>query len=219
MKFAVIIPSHNEAKYIGRVLKKTIPFCPTVIVVDDGSHDSTAKIARRYTPHVLSHATNLGKGAAMKTGADYAFETLSMHAIIYIDADDQHDPTQIPHFVKKLAKHDVVFGVRGVGASMPTVRYLGNKFASILLNILFGGYIEDIPSGYKAIRRRAYESIKWSSTGYAVETEIAVRVLQKKLPYATVGIEVIYHDHDKGMTILDAFRIAGNLFLWKTGIE
>ncbi len=218
MRVAIVIPGHNEAKYIARVLKKTRKYSQLIIYVDDGSTDSSLTIAKRYTPHTLHHSINLGKGAAMKTGAEYAFGTLGAAAVIFMDADDQHDPAEIPHFESKLRKADVVFGVRGIGTSMPMVRYLGNKFASVMLNVLFGGYVEDIPSGYKAIKKSAYAHVRWKSVGYEVETEIAARVLKNHVRFSSVPIEVVYHDNDKGMTILDAFHIATCLVQWRVGL-
>lgn len=87
-----------------------------------------------------------------------------------------------------------------------------------MLNVLFGGYVEDIPSGYKAIKKSAYTHVRWKSVGYEVETEIAARVLKNHVRFSTVPIEVVYHDNDKGMTILDAFHIATCLVQWRVGL-
>lgn len=218
MKTCVVIPGHNEQGYIAAVLRKVSTFTKDVIYVDDGSTDSSAQLALRQTRHVLIHAVNLGKGAAMKTGALYAFDNLHANAVIFLDADDQHDPAHIPEFAKALEKYDVVFGVRGVGTSMPLARYMGNKMASIFLNLLYGRYIDDIPSGYKAITKNAFEKIAWVSTGYEVETEIAVRTVQKQLSLTCIPIKAIYHDTDKGMTLLDALHICRCLVEWRIGI-
>ncbi len=218
MKCAVVIPGFNEEHYLARVLKKVKKFSRLVVYVDDGSVDKSAYIASKFTSHVLTHEVNLGKGAAMKTGAEYAFSILKADAVIFMDADDQHDPREIPRFEERLAKVEVVFGVRTMGPSVPMLRYMGNKLASVLLNNLFGAYIEDIPSGYKAFTKRAYKKIVWDSTGYEVETEIAVRVLKNKLKFASLGIEAIYHDTDKGMTLLDAMHISTCLMRWRFGL-
>ncbi len=113
----VVIPGYNEATYIGRVLKKAKKITPNLIFVDDGSTDRSAAIARKYTPHVLKHKINLGKGAALRTGCDYAFGKLKAVAIVIMDADDQHDPSELPlFFVKFNQGFDVVFGVRSIMA-------------------------------------------------------------------------------------------------------
>lgn len=218
MNVFIIIPGHNEQEYVSTVLSKVKAIHPHLIFVDDGSTDTTAALAKAHTKHVLIHETNLGKGAALKTGCEYAFTTLKADAVIFMDADDQHDPKEIPKFIAQLANYDVVFGVRKMGANMPLSRFLGNKFASVLLNILYGGYIPDIPSGYKALTAAGYRKVKWKSSGYEVETEIAMRVTKEQVPYAMIEIEAIYHDTDKGMTLIDGIHICRCLLEWKVGL-
>lgn len=216
MKIFVVIPGHNEEEYLAVVLKKVKAITKNIIYVDDGSRDSSVKIAHRYIDHVLVHESNLGKGAALTTGCEYAFSTLEADAVIFMDSDDQHDPLEIPHFVNKLqGGAELVFGVRREGPYMPALRFFGNKLASVLLNLLFGSYIPDIPSGYKALSKKAYRKVKWHSSGYEVEAEIAARTAKQKLSFAVVEINPIYHDADKGFTLLDAIRIAFRLIQWK----
>ncbi len=215
MKCSIIVPGHNEEEYIGRFLQKLRNLELPIVCVDDGSSDRTLAIAKNYATYTLSHAINLGKGAAMKTGAEFAFEKLGMDAVIFMDADDQHDPKEIPKFIKALQTSDVVFGVRTMGGETPLLRFLGNKLVSVLLNLLFGSYIPDIPSGYKALTKKGYQIASWKSLGYEVETEIAMRVARSKARFVTVAIESIYHDTDKGMTLLDAVRICLSLLEWR----
>lgn len=214
----VVIPGFNEAAYLDRVLKKVSSYTKNIIFVDDGSEDASYKIALKYTPHVLSHQTNIGKGAAMLTGAEYAFNNLDAQAIIFMDSDDQHDASHLPDFMRLLSTSEIVFGIRNMGASMPLTRFLGNKIASVFLNILYGVYIADIPSGYKGMTKKAFKKIKWASSGYEVETEIAVRVAQHKIPFGLLEIKAIYHDTDKGMTLLDALHISYCLIQWRLGL-
>jgi glycosyltransferase involved in cell wall biosynthesis len=219
MNIFVIIPGFNEQTYLGKVLDKVTKLVgKKVIYVDDGSTDSSAKVASKYTSHVLVHETNLGKGAALLTGCEYAFHSLKADAVIFMDSDDQHDAEHLPEFIALLNKYDVVFGVRNLGANMPLLRFLGNKFASVLLNVLYGAYIADIPSGYKALTHKAFKKVKWKSSGYEVETEIAVRVAQHKIPFGIVEIKSIYHDTDKGMTLIDALHITFSLLQWRIGL-
>lgn len=216
MKIFVVIPGHNEEQYLATVLKKVQKVTRNIIFVDDGSKDTSAKIARRYIDHVLVHETNLGKGAALTTGCEYAFGELGADAVIFMDSDDQHDPKEIPKFVKALEGNaELVFGVRREGPYMPALRFIGNKFASVALNFLFQMYIPDIPSGYKALTRKAYKKVRWNSSGYEVEAEIAARTAKQRLPFAVVEIDSIYHDTDKGMTVLDALHIGVRLLQWK----
>ncbi len=214
----VIIPGFNESQYLDRVLQKVSAVTKNIIFVDDGSQDGSREIAKKYTSHVLSHETNLGKGAAMLTGAQYAFGTLRADAIVFMDSDDQHDPSHLPEFSRELEKYEIVFGTRAMGANMPLSRFLGNKFASVILNVMYGVYIADIPSGYKGMTKKAFKKVEWKSSGYEVETEIALRVAQHKIPFGMVEIKAIYHDTDKGMTLLDALHITLSLVQWRLGL-
>ena len=211
----IIIPGINEEKYIATVLKKVLKQTKNIIVVDDGSTDTMPELARKYTPHVLIHSVNLGKGAALKTGCEYAFNKLGAQAVIIMDADDQHDPEELPLFFKALTTSDIVFGVRSFDTKMPLARIIGNRLASVAIYFLFGEYIPDIPSGYKAFTKKAYKKIVWDSTDYSVEMEIAAKTAKFKIKFMTIPIETIYHDFERGMTILDTIRMITKIFSWR----
>jgi glycosyltransferase involved in cell wall biosynthesis len=211
----VVMPAYNESHYIGRVLSKLRKVTPYFLVVDDGSRDQTASIAKRYSQHVLVHPVNLGKGAAMLTGCEYAFKKLNASAVILMDSDDQHDPKIIPHFIDKLNQGaQVVFGVRSL-VTLPGMRRVGNLFASLFVWLLFGKYYPDIPSGYKALTKQAYKHLKWNSSGYHVEMEITTRAAKANLSEAQVEIPTIYHNYDKGMTLLDTLDMFFHLLSWR----
>ena len=219
LKIFVIIPAFNEQKYIDRVITKVKKYTDNIIVIDDGSSDNTFEIAKKLSPHALRHDLNLGKGAAMKTGCEYAFEHLDADAVIFVDSDDQHDPKHIPEFIDKLSNgNDLVFGVRKFSKNMPRFKIFANTFASLLIKWLFGKYIPDIPSGYKALSKKAYKKIQWNASDYGVELEIAVRTVKHKLPYTIVNIDTIYHDYDRGFTAIDAIKIAAKLVEWRISL-
>lgn len=185
------------------------------MVVDDGSVDKTSEIAEGKGVEYLTHMVNLGKGAALKTGCDYAFKKLGADAVIIMDGDDQHVAGDIKLFEKALKDGaQVVLGVRQMDAKMPLMRILGNKSMSILINLLFGRYIADIPSGFKAMTKSAYKTLIWHSSGYEVETEIAVRIAKSKLAYAEVPISTVYNGKDYGFNLLDAGKILLKLPYW-----
>lgn len=211
----VIVPAYNESEYLDKVLPKLSSQWKQFILVDDGSSDDTSKIAHRYTPHVLIHQINLGKGAALKTGCEYAFNELQATDVVFFDADDQHDAKYIADMVTLLDTVPVVFGVRAFNNQMPLLRIMLNRVASIITLIFFGQYIPDIPSGFKALSKSAYQKIKWTSSDYSVEMEIAARVAQYKIPFEVVNIPTIYHDLDRGMTLLDILHMAFNVITWK----
>ena len=142
MKIFVVIPRFNEEKYIEKVLHDILKITKNIVYVDDGSYDKSAIIAKKHLKDVLVHEVNLGKGAALKTGCEYAFQKLSADAVVFMDSDGQHSSLDLERFFKKLKRGiQVVFGVRKFSPTMPLVRFLGNKSVSILLNILFHKYI------------------------------------------------------------------------------
>ena len=101
MKTIIIIPCHNEEKNISKVVFDSLKYSPHVLVVDDGSTDKTPQNAKESGATILKHIINLGKGAAAKTGCDYAYEK-GFDSVILIDGDGQHDPCEIPRFVEQL---------------------------------------------------------------------------------------------------------------------
>ncbi len=212
----VIIPAFNESEYIARVLKAMNRTGFRYLVVDDGSTDRTAVIARRYNKQVITHRINLGKGAALKTGCEYAFSTMSAKAVIFMDSDAQHNPAELDLFLTELVKGaQVVLGVRAFDASMPWIKITGNRLASVLVYWLYGTYIPDIPSGYKAMTKWAYQRLKWNSRDYRIELEIAVNLIKQKMPFTTVSIQTIYLDFNRGFHLLDALQMGFDLISWR----
>lgn len=213
----VIVPAFNEAAYIERVLQKLLSHWNNVIVVDDGSSDRTSVLAKMYTEHVLTHEINLGKGAALKTGCEYAFDELGAVAVVFFDADDQHDASYVPQIISLLKNAPVVLGVRAFNNQMSLLKIALNRVASMITLVFFGQYIPDIPSGFKAIAKSVYKKINWSSSDYLVEVEIAARIAKYEIPFATISIPTIYHDLDRGMTVLDIVHVAGKVLSWRFG--
>lgn len=219
MKIFIVIPLYNEARHIGHVLKTISKYKLETVVVDDGSTDTGPKIVNRYGVHLLSHKVNLGKGAAMKTGAEFAFEK-GAGAVIFMDSDGQHLATDLPKFVKAINayRYDLVFGSRNLNLGVPLVRYLGNKIASVICAFLFGPYISDSICGFRAITRMGYKKIKWNATGYGVEIEMIARAGKNGVRYIEVPVEVVYINDVKGVTILDAFGILAEVVKLKLTI-
>lgn len=214
----IVIPGYNEHKYISTVLAKVRSFHNQVIYVDDGSTDNSAEIALQATPNVLVHPINLGKGAALKTGCDYAFEVCDADAVIMMDADDQHDPAHIPTFIQALQEgNPLVLGIRD-HQQMPFFRRAFNQLSSELVKYLYGQYVPDIPSGYKAFTKDAYQQLRWEAKTYEVEMEIAVRAAKMHVSFVTLPIATIYHDFSRGMTMLDVLSALGHIITWRIGL-
>jgi glycosyltransferase involved in cell wall biosynthesis len=218
MNIFIVIPAFNEEKRIGDVIRELNKFKLPIIVVDDGSTDNTLSECQMSNVkcQILRHKVNLGKGAAMKTGAEASFQ-LGADAVVFIDSDGQHKSKNLPNFIKALKrdKFDVVFGSRNLSHGVPLVRYLGNKFASLLVSFLFGIYVSDFLCGYRAVTKDAWEKMDLESTGYAIETEMVIKTKKHDLRHCEVPVETVYYDEVKGVTILDAFSILFEVLRWR----
>ena len=222
MKIVIVIPLYNEKKHIKDVLMDVAKTKYPIIVVDDGSSDNSNSIVKGMKIKnltLLKHEINLGKGAAMKTGADFAFEN-GANAVVFMDSDGQHLAHDLSKFVIALEtnKYDLVLGTRNYNYGVPLVRFLGNKLASVVVAFMFGTYVSDLLCGFRAITKAGYEKTKWESDGYGVETEMVARIGKNKIRFCEVPVETIYHDKVKGVTILDAFGIFGQVVKWKLTI-
>lgn len=211
----VVIPGWNEEKYLDKLLKKVQKYTRKIIFVNDGSSDQSSKVASKYSRHVLNHEVNLGKGAALKTGCQYAFQKLKADAVVLMDADGQHDPKELPLFFAALKRAHLVLGTRDTSKNMPVLRATWNRSISFLIYLFFRIYIKDIPCGYKAFTKKVYPLIEWESTNYAIEVEVAVRIGKHKIAYSVLPIATIYQDTNRGMTMLDVLGIMFQIINWR----
>lgn len=216
MRIFIVIPAFNESKRIEQVLEDIKDTGFPVIVVDDGSTDFTFEKAKKHNVKVLRHKINLGKGAAIKTGCEAAF-SMGADAIIMMDSDGQHKAEDLPKFAEKIqsGKFDVVFGSRNMNLGVPLVRFLGNKFASVLITLLFKTYVSDLICGYRAVTKKAYIQMELKSSDYGIETEMVIKTAKLKLRYCEIPVKTLYYDKFKGVTILDAFGVLLNVIKWR----
>ncbi len=169
-KFSVVIPAKNEASAIGLVIKSAIdmPGCCEVIVVDDGSEDATARIAEDQGATVIRHPYSKGNGASIKTGARAA----SADVLVFMDADGQHSPGDIPRLFEKLDQgYDMVVGARQKGSQASIGRGLANRLYNRLASYMTGQRVEDLTSGFRAARREKFlEFINLLPNGFSYPT-------------------------------------------------
>lgn len=214
MKVYVIIPAYNEEKNISEVILHAKKYCKNIIVVDDGSKDGTSKVSEKMGVEVVRLNQNRGKGAALRMGAGKALED-GADVLVFIDADRQHDPHEIPVFLEKLKGVDIVFGSRRRTKHMPSVYRLGNFILTHMAKFLFGVNIHDTQSGYRAMTADAYRKIKWKSDDYSAETEMIANVGKHKLKYAETFVQTVYHDTKKGTTVMHGVKIALDMLMWR----
>lgn len=214
-KMIIIIPAYNEGERIQGIIRKSLLHSKDVVVVDDGSSDNTSEIAFQEGACVLRHLVNLGKGAALKTGCDYALEK-GAGVLVVLDADGQHDPDDIPRFIEKIEEgNKVVFGYRKGLDRMPSVLRLGNWFINLATWALYQIRLKDTQSGYRAFTAGAYRKIRWNAADYSMESEMIANLGKNKMRYAEIPIPTIYLDSYKGTTVLDGIKIVMNMVIWR----
>jgi glycosyltransferase involved in cell wall biosynthesis len=188
-KVVAIIPAYNEEKRIINVIKKTKKYVDKVIVVDDGSKDKTAEIAKKAGAEVIKYEKNRGKGYATKLGLNEII-SLKPEIIVLLDADGQHDPEYIPYFIDAIKNGaDYVYGKRNFH-NYPINRKIGNWSLIILTNILCPTKIRDIESGYRAFTYEVAKKLNLKSERYELEMDFAYEVWRNKLKTAYVEIKV-----------------------------
>lgn len=220
MNYRIVAPVYNEEKYIKKFIE-AFPekHLPHLILVDDGSIDKTEKIIKENYPQItyLKHKTNLGKGKSLETGAMKAIKEKA-DIIVVMDSDLQHKPSDISRFLRVFQKNpdiDIVFGSRVAGVSSRLIPFIGNKIISIITNLLYGYFINDTQSGFRAFRSRIFNKIRWESHGYSVEIEMIINAAKHKLKYKEIPIDTIYLEKYKGMNVLDGISVLFKILGWK----
>ena len=210
----VVIPAHNEEKHLEQVIDTTKKNCENIIVVDDGSKDKTSEIAKKKGVLLLKLKVNLGKGAALKTGCDYAYIN-GAKKIVVMDADGQHNPNQIPLFLNNLDNHVINFGYRQRSKDMPAILRFGNWFINKTVSILYNVSLNDTQSGYRSFTNKTYKKIRWQASDYSMESEMIANTGKHKLRYKQIPIETIYSDNYKGTTVIDGIKIVLKTISWR----
>jgi len=213
-KIFAVMPAVNESKNVSKLIRQIKKYVDKVIVVDDGSIDRTSQLAKKAGAIVLRHDINLGKGAALKTGCDYAIRQ-NANIILNLDADGQHSPEEIPKFLKALKNTDLVHGTRQFNTSMPFIKRAWNFGISKIFSLLYGTEVHDQQCGFRAFKADAYKNIRWKSTDYLVETEILINLLKAHLKLKEVPIETIYKREHGGVNPTYGFKHLLAMFLWR----
>jgi len=225
MRVSFLVPAFNEAVTIREVLERiaALEFDKQVVVVDDGSTDATAEVVERFCAGhdyvTLVRQPNRGKGAAIRA----ALPHIDGDIAVIQDADMEYDPADVPELIEPIVRGvaDVVFGSRLRGGR-PQRAYLfwhlvGNRFLSLLTNILYNTTISDMETGYKAFRADVLRSLRLTENDFAIEPEITGQVCKRKLriyelPIAyygrtyAEGKKITWRDGFKAMAVLIRVR-------------
>lgn len=225
MRTLVVIPCKNLESEVGDVVRGVLGLNLglDVVVVNDGSTDGTSAAAEAAGAHILEHEVNLGKGAALKTGFEYAVAK-GYDAVITMDGDGQHDPSTIPDFLEAVEKcdADIIVGTRmhAVG-EMPKLRIWTNRTTSRIVSLITKQDIPDSQSGYRLIKVRVLKDIVKSfvTTRYDTESELLIRAARRGYTTAAVAITSIYTGAVSHINpIVDTLRfvrLVGRSMFWR----
>jgi glycosyltransferase involved in cell wall biosynthesis len=212
----VVIAAYNEGKVIREVVTDVARGGWSVVVVDDGSRDNTATMANIPGVDVLSHAINLGQGAALQTGIDYALRR-GARSLVTFDADGQHDFECIADLVAALEHADVALGSRFLGkaiegASGARVALL--KTATLVSNGLSGMKLTDAHCGFRAFRASVAPKLRITQDRMAHASELLRKIRTTGVRVVEVPVVVRYTEHSrsKGQGGLQAVRILFDYF-------
>ena len=218
---SVLMPVYNERRTvedaIASVLAAKLPVDFELVVVNDGSSDGSEEILRRDgwpdPVRIYHHQRNLGKGAAVRTALDHARGEI---AAIF-DADLEYDPDDLALLIDPLlaGETNAVFGVRGFnGHSSHSFLYvLGNRGVTLAANILFNVYLGDVMTCHKAIRTEVFRELPLAAKGFAIEPEIAARLIQRgeRIYEVPVHYKARRTEEGKKLTAMDGFRSVATL--------
>lgn len=193
-KVAVLLPAYNEEVSIASMVLLSLQYADEVIVIDDGSSDRTLEVSRLAGATVLSHTTNKGKGAALKTGFKYAQD---YDIIVTIDADGQHNPSEIPDVIKPIMEDraDIVNGSRyiaGKDTTTPTYRRVGQTVLDNATYLASGVKLTDTQSGFRAFSSKSIEYFNFDPNGFGIESDMLIEASVNKLRIVEVEITVRY---------------------------
>ena len=191
-----VSPCYNEEATIGSVVLKVKRHVDKVLVIDDGSMDDTAKIAKAAGAHVILHKKNCGKSVAIKTGFRYALDR-DFDYVVTIDGDGQHNADEIPVVLGDLMNngHDITLGFRsGNGTEMPGWRKVGKRLLDYATSFGNGGHVTDSQCGFRAFNKKAVNGLvsRLNGEAFSVESEQLIRAHELGLDVDKIDVTCKY---------------------------
>lgn len=215
----VVIPVYNEEKVIADVVAGVRTAFANVVCVDDGSTDRSAERAAKAGARVVRHPVNLGQGAALQTGFEYALADPSMQFVVTFDADGQHQIADAVGMVERLraGEADVVFGSRFLDErSNPTfAKKMVLRAAVGYTNMTTSTTLTDAHNGLRAIRRPVVEKLDITQNGMAHASELVAQIGALKVSYVEHPVHILYTDYSKtkGQSLWNSINILADLIL------
>jgi glycosyltransferase involved in cell wall biosynthesis len=196
---AVVIPAYNEASTITDIVSRASRFTDTVIVINDGSTDETARVLDGLQVTLLNNPENLGKGKSLMRGARFALEQ-GATAVITLDGDGQHNPEDIPLLLKKAAANPdmIIIAARLHNRNCaPPLRRFANGFADFWISWAAGYRIRDSQSGFRLYPAKVFQRCTTTSDNFVFESEILIDAARQGIYSKGVGIETVYHRNSR----------------------
>ncbi|MBI3096655.1 MAG: glycosyltransferase family 2 protein [Planctomycetes bacterium] len=209
MKVCAIVPAFDEAGRIGSVVVGLRRHVAQVVVVDDGSGDRSAEEAAAAGATVLRHDRNRGKGAALRTGVEFALQD-GFDAVLTCDGDGQHDPRDVPHLLAgALASDaDIVLGTRTLNVdTVPLTRRFTNRASSRLVSLIARRTVRDSQCGFRLLRTRMLRRVPIRGDRYDAESDLLLAALRRGHSLHEVPVRTIYGVASKFRPVSDTWRI------------
>jgi glycosyltransferase involved in cell wall biosynthesis len=215
----LVVPLFNEAQVIGDVVRDARATFPHVVVVDDGSRDDGAREAEAAGAVVVRHPVNLGQGAALQTGFEYALSVPTMRWVVTFDADGQHQVADVVAMLDKARADglDVVFGSRFLDdrTNAGLLKKLVLRAAVGYTNLTTKTKLTDAHNGLRLISRDVVERIEISQNRMAHASELVQQIGALDVKYAESPVHILYTDYSKakGQSLWNAVNILAELIL------
>lgn len=215
----IIVPLFNEGQVIGSVIESVREVFPNIVCVDDGSRDDSAELAHLAGAHVVSHPFNLGQGAAIQTGLEYALQFADAEYFVTFDADGQHSVDDAWRMVKRLASEplDVVIGSRFLDDRTEVSRLKGLvlRTAAFFESRIAGMQLTDAHNGLRAMNRLVASSLNITQNRMAHASEITNQIGKAKFRYAEEPVHIEYTTYSmaKGQSLWNSINILNDLWI------
>ena len=215
----LVVPLYNEATVVREVIAAARQNFPNIVCVDDGSRDDSVAEALAGGATVVQHPINLGQGAALQTGIDFALRQPGAQYFVTFDSDGQHRVEDAEHMVERLRVEplDIIVGSRFLDdrTNASALKKLVLRLAVFFERMSTGVKLTDAHNGLRALNRTAATKIRITQNRMAHASEIVAQIGKQKLRYAEEAVQIIYTDYSraKGQSLWNSVNILSELFI------